>query len=181
MEGCLRRTLSVLAKSTSIQKTLVVSSDPVVLNMANGAGAHGLDEGESDGLNNAVTRGVREAAGNRATGALILPADLPHIQLEDVEMITHARESRASWEPYGKASIHICSDTKRDGTNALLLGLPSQFVFQYGPGSFSKHLHEAARLGISTHIIRSPGLEFDLDTEEDWEKYRRGITHAIDL
>lgn len=181
VNACLRRSLTVLAQSTSVQKTLVVSSDEIVLDMARRQGVGSLDEGESDGLNNAVNRGVREATRNHATDALILPADLPLIRVEDVEMMTHAIDEKASGAARREAVIRVCSDTKRDGTNALLLRLPTQFTFQYGPGSFPKHLLEAARLGISAHIIRSPGLEFDLDTEADWEKYRRGITHAIDL
>jgi len=132
-------------------------------------------------LNNAVDRAVRETITNQATAALILPADLPLIRLEDVEMMAQIVSGPWAQKQHQEMPFGICSDTRRDGTNALLIGLPTQFTFHYGPMSFSKHLLEAARLGISAQIMHSPGLEFDLDTEEDWEEYRRGITHAINI
>jgi 2-phospho-L-lactate guanylyltransferase (CobY/MobA/RfbA family) len=51
------------------------------------------------------------------------------------------------------------------------LGSPLGFKFQYGPGSYHRHMQEAERLGMKSQIVHSPGLKFDLDTEEDWYKY----------
>jgi 2-phospho-L-lactate guanylyltransferase (CobY/MobA/RfbA family) len=66
----------------------------------------------------------------------------------------------------------ICTDDKQDGTNALLLTPPTHFIFHYGQGSFRQHLQEATRLGYTTHIVTAPGLQFDLDTEADWQVYQ---------
>ena len=65
----------------------------------------------------------------------------------------------------------ICSDREGDGTNALLVCPPTGFTFQYGPGSYQRHLAEAERLGIAQCIVDTPGIRFDLDTEQDYESY----------
>ncbi len=181
MVALLSRTLSVLAQAADVHKTLVVSGDKTVLGLARQKGASGLDEGNADGLNNAVFRAVQVASEKLATAALILPADLPLIRLEDVKLMTRIVPNARAGKLRQEMPLGICSDTKQDGTNALLLGLPTAFTFAYGPRSFHRHLQEAARIGLSTQIIHSPGLEFDLDTEEDWERYQKEITHAIDL
>ena len=74
--------------------------------------------------------------------------------------------------PYPLAPLlSICPDEEEDGTNALLLAPPGDFTFHYGPGSFRAHLAEAAARGRQAHIVRAPGLRFDLDTESDWLVY----------
>jgi 2-phospho-L-lactate guanylyltransferase len=178
MISMLRRTLNVLGEASAVHSTLVVTSDEIVLSLARGLGAKTLDEGESHGLNDAIDRAVQRASSERATAALILPADLPLIRLDDVKRMLQGFPDGG---PYQSPFMAICSDAAGDGTNALLLGLPTRFKFYYGPGSFSLHLQEAAGIGLSTWIMHSPGIEFDLDTEEDWETYNQRITHAIDV
>ncbi len=67
--------------------------------------------------------------------------------------------------------LSICPDEEESGTNALLLAPPGDFTFHYGPGSFRAHLAEAEARGRQAHIVRAPGLRFDLDTESDWLVY----------
>ncbi len=75
--------------------------------------------------------------------------------------------------------LTICTDNKVDGTNALFIDLPTHFNFQYGVGSYQRHLQEANRLGMDTKIVHGPRLEFDLDTEGDWHKYRQAISDRL--
>lgn len=175
----LRRTLAVLNQVPAVERTLVVSPDPAVLAVARRYGASTLFEEGVPGLNTAVTRAVGVATAARATAALILPADLPFIQIEDVAMMLaaggvmngHGRNGGSGRPPM----MVICPDSDNQGTNALLISLPADFVFQYGPGSFHRHCQEADRLGFSSQVVHSPGLTFDLDTEEDWRIYRATV------
>jgi 2-phospho-L-lactate guanylyltransferase len=166
----LRRTLAVLAQSPAIDQLLVVSNDAAVLEIAAQYGAATLREGPKPGLNSAITQAVQVATAHQAAAALILPADLPFIQPEDIAMMVEAAETTHSsiLTSQHSSEIVICPDHKDEGTNALLLNLPSSFTFHYGVSSFSRHLQKVEQLGLACHVVHAPGLKFDLDTEEDW-------------
>jgi len=161
MRQMARRTLAVLQESPDIDQTVVISSDADVLALAQRMGALALDEGEVMGLNTAVTRAAAFAADQNADSILILPADLPFLRPADV---------RAMFS--GNGGVAICGDRSHSGTNALLLPLPTSFCFQYGRDSYRQHLQEAARLGMIAHTVFIPGIQFDLDTEQDWQTYQ---------
>lgn len=179
IHGFLRRTLALLNQVPAVERTLVVSHDPAVLALAGHYGASTLFEEGVPGLNTAVTQAVGVARAGQATAALILPADLPFIQIEDVAMMLTAGGAVNGHEHNGGCGrpgrMVICPDSDNQGTNALLVSLPADFVFQYGPGSFQRHCQEALRLGFSRQVVRSPGLTFDLDTEADWRIYRATV------
>jgi 2-phospho-L-lactate guanylyltransferase (CobY/MobA/RfbA family) len=185
----LRRTLAVLAQSPAIDQLLVVSNDAAVLEIAAQYSAATLREGPKPGLNSAITQAVQVATAHQATAALILPADLPFIQSEDIAMMVEAAETAAAdtsyWgngyvyagRPTERPLMVICPDHKDDGTNALLLNLPSSFTFHYGVSSFNRHLQKAEQLGLACQVVHAPGLKFDLDTEEDWLTYQVETVH----
>ena len=211
--------LLTLSATPGIDRTLVVTGDPVVVRLARRRGADVLLEPAADGLNAAAARGAAHAVAQGATAVLLLPADLPFARVEDIEAMlrplkqgpgsrgqvpgeeAHAKAQRgegakeakpassslplrpgpsAPWrEPSSLAPgtwnlapvLVICPDEAEDGTNALLLAPPGDFTFRYGPGSFHAHLAEAERRGRAAHVVRAPGLRFDLDTESDWRVY----------
>ena len=179
----LRRTLQVLDNVSGIFRTLVISRDPVALKIGREYGAYTYGEGEKQDLNVALTRAAHIAAAQDASGILIIPADLPLITVEDVEMMLAGVAPTMSYgrsHDYANGTIRfnqpraitICPDRQKDGTNALYLTPPLGFEFRYGEGSFERHLKEAEQLGMNSRIVHAPGLKFDLDTEEDWHTYR---------
>lgn len=178
----LRRALRVLNEVAGIYCCLVISRDPAALKIGRQFGAYTYAEGEKQDLNLALTRGTHIAAAQGATGTLIIPADLPLITVEDVEMMlanvvpsivpSPARDhSNGSISFHQPRAIAICPDRNEDGTNALFVSPPIGFEFKYGEKSFRRHLREAERLGMQARIIHAPGLKFDLDTEEDLHAY----------
>lgn len=172
----LSRTLDVLNKVKAIYRSLVISRDPAALKIARQHNAHTYGEGDSKNLNLSLTRAAHIAAAQQASGILIIPADLPLITVEDVEMMlagvpTPIAGHTGNGTPLGQfqpRNIAICPDRNEDGTNALYVSPPIGFDFHYGPNSFPQHLEEAQRLGMRSRIVHTPGLKFDLDTEEDW-------------
>ena len=158
--------LLTLAATPSIDRTLVVTCDPAVAEMAARRGAEVLLETAADGLNHAAARGAAHAAAAGATAVLLLPADLPFARVEDIQSMLQPMEQR----PLAPL-LSICPDETEDGTNALLLAPPDGFTFHYGPGSFRAHLAEAVVRGRPAHVVPAPGLRFDLDTESDWLVY----------
>jgi 2-phospho-L-lactate guanylyltransferase len=163
-------TLTILAQVPEIDKTLVISPDAWVLATARQQGAESLVETAVHGLNPAVTQATRFAADSGATAVLILPADLPFIERQDVAIMVKERRN----EPH----VVICSDDQANGTNALLISPPNNFTLRYGPGSFQQHLQEARKRGRTISIIHDSNLQFDLDTETDWHKYQFTISRS---
>lgn len=85
---------------------------------------------------------------------VILPADLPWLQRDDVEALIAAAAG-------GHA---IAPDRRERGTNGLALAAPRGFPFAFGEGSFRRHLFA---VGEGAAIVRRRGLAFDIDTLAD--------------
>lgn len=141
----------------------VVSPDPVVLDEALRRGATPLVQ-ESRGLNPALEEGRLWATENGAAALLVLPADLPLIEAEDVRAVLD--------EAAGGAPVVIAPDGARSGTNALLLRPPDALPFHFGPDSFEAHLRAARDREAEARVCENQHLSFDLDTAGDLAKYR---------
>lgn len=170
------RTIDLLSEVMAISRTLVVSRDPAALKIARQHGASTYGETEKQDLNLALTRASHIAAAQKANCVLVLPSDLPLLTVEDIEIMIDmsspaVRDGKNGYQFAGRFMV-ICTDQNAEGTNALLICPPTGFSFHYGPDSFRQHLAEAERLGMSKRIVHAPGIEFDLDTEEDWEAYQ---------
>ncbi len=92
---------------------------------------------------------------------LVIHADLPLLQVEDVHALMEAAE---------RAGAAIAPDRHRQGTNALALTPDAAAVrFAFGPQSFARHVQA---LG-SAEVVMREGLAFDLDTPDDLDEARR--------
>lgn len=141
----------------------VVSPDPIVLDEALRRGATPLVQ-ESRGLNPALEEGRTWATKNGASALLVLPADLPLIEAEDVRAVLAGAS--------GGAPVVISPDGARSGTNALLLTPPDALPFLFGPDSFEAHLRAARDRDADARVCENGHLSFDLDTAGDLAKYR---------
>ena len=142
----------------------VVSPDPIVLDEALKRGATALAQ-KSRGLNPALEEGRLWATENGASALLVLPADLPLIEAEDVTEVLAGAAG---------APVVVAPDGARSGTNALLLRPPDALPFLFGPGSFEAHLGAARDRGAEARVCENGHLSFDLDTAGDLAKYREG-------
>ena len=167
MQSLLLRLLRLLEQVNTVAQVLVVSRDAAVRQLAEQAGHLAISEGDMVGLNGAVRVGVHTAAQNHATHTLILPVDLPLLELEDVIAMTSAE------------AVAICPDRAQQGTNALLVPTAVPFVFQYGRNSFQLHQEEAGRHQLPLTILNLPRVQFDLDTQADWIAYQRYQMRAV--
>lgn len=118
------------------------------------------------GLNAALASARDAAAREEVERVLMLSADLPLIEPNDVAAMLNVP----------KDSIALGADRAGTGTNALSLPLPRaiQFRFRYGEGSFAAHEAEAARLGLPFLSLQRPGLELDIDRADDVALWRQG-------
>jgi 2-phospho-L-lactate guanylyltransferase len=105
------------------------------------------------GLNGAVQEGVSRLTTLGVSAVVVAAGDLP--LAEDLRWATRFR------------GITIVPDRRHDGTNVIAVPTSAGFTFSYGPGSFSRHLDEARRLGIATRVVHSSPLAWDVDLPED--------------
>ena len=147
-----------------VEDVCVVSPDRMVLEEARRRGATPLVQ-ESHGLNPALEEGRRRALDLGASALLVLPADLPLLEAEDVLAVLKG----AGEGP----SVVISPDATRSGTNALLIQPPDVLPFAFGTDSFEAHLGTARGRGLDVGICERPHLAFDLDTAGDLAQLRK--------
>ena len=145
-------------REAGIEDVCVVSPDRLVLEEAKRRGATPLIQ-ESRGLNPALEEGRRRAMGLGASKLLVLPADLPLLDAEDVLAVLR--------EAGGEPTVVIAPDGARSGTNALLIQPPDVLPFAFGTGSFEAHVGAARRRGLDVRVCERSHLAFDLDTAGD--------------
>jgi 2-phospho-L-lactate guanylyltransferase len=151
------RVVSAIRRA-GVENVCVVSPDRIVLDEAEKRGATPLPQ-ESRGLNPALEEGRRWAMDRGATSLLVLPADLPLLDAEDVRVVL----DRIGEGP----SAVISPDGAHTGTNALLLCPPDALPFNFGSNSYETHLRAARERGLDIRVCEHPHLAFDLDTTED--------------
>ena len=163
-QAMLRHVLSVTTTVQPVTGVLVISRDTKALAIAREVGAKTLQEGALSNLNPALMRATMVVASWRAEAVLILPADLPFINAEDIRRMIQLAVDR---------SIVIASDNARDGTNALLVRPPGAIEFAYGGGSFRRHTQAAAAAGLQAFTYESERVALDIDLPEDLETYQQ--------
>lgn len=108
------------------------------------------------GLNGAVAEGVAHLGARGlatvvvAHGDLARPVGLP-----------------ALLDGHPRGGVTLVPDGRDDGTNVAIVPAGAGFRFSYGPGSFSRHLDEAARVGLALRVVRDGDLSLDIDLPSD--------------
>ena len=69
-------------------------------------------------------------------------------------------------------ALTLVPDARGDGTNVIALPLHLLFEFEYGPGSFRRHLQRAVASGLPVAVRRDPMLAIDIDTPSDLTRRR---------
>lgn len=164
-ERMLRHMLEVIQAVPQIIGTLVISRDNKVLAIAREYNALTVQESGSPELNKALTRATQVVSSWRADSVIILPADLPLIQPDDIaQMINKGQQG---------VSVVIATDNHRDGTNALFIRPPGVIPYAFGSQSFDTHCDMAREADINLHIYESERVALDIDLPEDLEEYRQ--------
>jgi 2-phospho-L-lactate guanylyltransferase len=141
-----------------VGEVVVVSRDMAVRKLAKQAGAWALVEAGQE-LNQALQQASDWVTARGGQAVLILPGDLPLLQLSDLTEIVAAGQRLPS--------IVIAPSQRLDGTNALLLRPPGLIKFAFGPRSFDCHQQAARDVGVEPIIYHSPTVALDLDLPED--------------
>ncbi len=162
----LARTVGVVAQWLGdAGRCVVVSPCEVTLALARKAGAHALAEpaGAAD-LNAACTHAAAHAAARGAQRLLILPCDLPCLDVAALQALESV--------PVTDGDVVIAPDRHHEGTNALLVDAGVR-EFAFGVNSYAKHLVQGNARGVRTVACVHAALAFDLDTADDFETWYR--------
>ncbi|WP_334060824.1 2-phospho-L-lactate guanylyltransferase [Limimaricola cinnabarinus] len=136
----------------------VVSSSPIIHDVAETMGLSVIDDGCAPSLSLAV-----EAAANRAleqgyAALCVLPGDLADPDPVDLAWLLD--------QPVEGGRAVICP-AKDLGTNALMVPLPCPFAFAYGAQSTIRHRRAAEAAGLTPVMMPLGSLRIDIDTVED--------------
>jgi len=165
----LERTVQVARATAAFEQIVVVSRDAAALQLAAGLGATALAEVGGE-LNAAVAQACGVAVAGGATRALILPADLPLLTVEDLDLLCAAADT---------ASTIVVTPSRDGGTNALLLPLPAPIAFAYGADSFRQHVRQAAAQALPVRVVETARLCFDLDSPADLIELSEDVTTPL--
>lgn len=149
-------------QEAEIEDICVVSPDRLVLQEAGEKGATTLLQ-QGVGLNPALDEGRDRAVHQGASALLVLPADLPLLDAEDIRSVVAGRGE----SPSGV----ISPDAAHAGTNALMLRPPDAIPFAFGTGSFEAHQWAARERDIPLSVVERTHLSFDLDTAGDLNRF----------
>jgi 2-phospho-L-lactate guanylyltransferase len=152
--AALRQMADRVIEAAAPMPVIVVSSAPEVREWGRAHGIRVLDDPGS--LDAAAAAGTQALAADGMVRAVIAHADLPK-----------ARSLAPLATDLERPVVALVPCHRDDGTNVLSIPTDLPFRFAYGPGSFQRHLAEAARLGVEARVVRAPDLMVDVDTPDD--------------
>ncbi len=163
-ETMFRHVLETVRSVPQIIGTLVISRDSKALSIARDYDAKTVQETGTPELNSALTRATQVVVSWGVESLLVLPADLPLVNADDLMvMISMGR---------GNPSMVIATDQNQDGTNALFMRPPGVIPYAYGPGSYQCHMTLARSAGVKPRTYFSEYLSLDIDVSGDLETYQ---------
>lgn len=150
--------LEAIGATRSIERTLVVTSEPGAAELAVASGANVLPDPGAGGHSEAALAGIARARELGAACVVLLPGDCPLLEPRELEALLTGIPS-----PY----VAVVPDRHGTGTNALALSPPDAIRPAFGEGSCDRHVAAAREGGVPYGIEELPSLALDLDTPAD--------------
>jgi len=150
--------LEAIGQARAIERTIVVSGDPIAQELAAEAGAEILPDPEDAGHVEAAQAGIAKAEVEGADRVVLLAGDCPLLDPRELDRLLTGVPG---------SYVGIVPDRHGTGTNALLLSPPDAIVPAFGEGSRDRHVEAARQAGIPFGVEELPSIELDLDTPAD--------------
>ena len=106
-------------------------------------------------LNSSLALAMRQSFTSGASASLIIPADLPFVTSNDIEMVI-----QTSCDLVFPSGVRAVKD---GGTNALLIPCSMEVKPVFGENSYSRHESQIREAGNELLKVDAPGLFFDVD------------------
>ncbi len=152
---------AALKAASSIQETIVITSDEKVAEYATSLGVNTLIERHPPELNAALVLATSKLLNEFPDSAsLIVPVDIPMLNASSLMEVIRSADDASD-------SIVIAAPSNNGGTN-LLLRLPPDIISpSFGEDSFAIHRRKALSKGIHFEEYRSEQISLDIDTAKD--------------
>jgi 2-phospho-L-lactate guanylyltransferase len=150
--------LEAIAAARSIERVIVVSSEPGAIEPATASGAEVLPDPDQGGHSGAALAGIARARELGAGCVVLLPIDCPLLVTRELERLLTGMPGRY---------VAIVPDRHGTGTNALALTPPDAIEPSFGEGSCARHVAAAREAGVPFGVEELPSLALDLDTPAD--------------
>ncbi|HEY7949212.1 MAG TPA: 2-phospho-L-lactate guanylyltransferase [Solirubrobacterales bacterium] len=147
-----------LGEARSIERTIVVTSEPAAVELAAAEGAEVLPDPDEGGHSGAALAGVARAQELGAGCVVLLPGDCPLLDPRELDRLLTGMPERF---------VAVVPDRHGTGTNALALTPPDAIEPAFGEGSCARHVGVAREAGVPYAIEDLPSLALDLDTPAD--------------
>jgi len=157
-EAMVADVLGAIGQARTVERTIVVTGDPIAQELAAEAGAEVVPDPEDGGHVEAAQAGIARAEADGAERVVLLAGDCPLLDPRELDRLLTGVPG---------SYVGIVPDRHGTGTNALLLSPPGAIVPAFGEGSRDRHVEAARRAGIAFGIEELPSIELDLDTPAD--------------
>lgn len=158
--------LEAIGAARRVERTIVISGDPLARELAAGAGAEVLPDAKDEGHVAAALSGIARAEAEGARCVVLLPADCPLLEPRELDHLLTGVPA-----PY----VAIVPDRHGEGTNALLLSPPGAIRPAFGEGSRGRHEAAAREASAPFAVEELPSLALDLDTPADLIAFTRAL------
>lgn len=161
MGALLADLLDMLKTCAGISGVAVVTRCPRAAQLASAHNADVMTLEADRCLNSGVTAAIAELAARHIPEAMILHADLPLVNAPDIDALVQAHHDNG-------AAVTLVPDNQENGTNAILLSLPTSMQFFYGQHSYSKHLDFCHQHDITAQTVHNERIGCDIDLWQDF-------------
>src|SRR5690349_13111517 len=157
-EAMVADVLEAIGQARAVERTILVSGDPVAQELAAEAGAEVVPDPEDAGHVQAAQAGIARAEAEGAERVVLLAGDCPLLDPRELDRLLTGVPG---------SYVGIVPDRHGTGTNALLLSPPGAIVPAFGDSSRERHVEAARQAGVPFGIEELPSIELDLDTPAD--------------
>ncbi len=158
--------LEAIGATRLVERTIVVTSEPRAVELAEAAGAEIVADPDEGGHSEAALAGIARAQELGAECVVMLPGDCPLLDTRELERLLTGVPSNY---------VTVVPDRHGTGTNALVLAPPSAIAPAFGEGSCERHVGAAREAGIPHSVEELPSLALDLDTPADIVALTRAV------
>jgi 2-phospho-L-lactate guanylyltransferase len=144
--------LEAIGEARTVERTVVVTGDPVAQEIAAEHGAEVVPDPGDAGHVQAALAGIARAEVEGEECVVLLPGDCPLLDPRELDRLLTGVPERY---------VAVVPDRHGTGTNALVLSPPSAIVPAFGEGSCARHVGLAREAGVPFGVEELASLGLD--------------------